>query len=197
MKMQRGFSLIELMVTVAIIGVLAATAIPAFIKYTHKAKTAEARQNLKKIYDGARQYYLEPHYSSVTNMQPVPPHFPDNMGGGDAVAPVGFGAPWPCCSYFIPGTAEKCPLGDWWETTPHWRAIHFSISEPHYYTYIYDPDPPLLQAPFYPQTFTAVARGNLDCDAIPSWFAMYGFVDPVYGDGPIGTSVLQRIDELE
>lgn len=50
-KCQAGFTLIELMVVVAIIGILAAVAIPAFMKNARKAKTAEATTNVKKMYE--------------------------------------------------------------------------------------------------------------------------------------------------
>ena len=50
--------LIEAMIVVAILGTLAAVAIPAFMRYMRKSKTTEAMQGIKKIYDGARTYYL-------------------------------------------------------------------------------------------------------------------------------------------
>ena len=46
---KRGFTLIELMIVVAIIGILAAIAIPNFIKFQAKSKQSEAKTNLKAI----------------------------------------------------------------------------------------------------------------------------------------------------
>ena len=61
------------MIVVAIIGILAAVAIPAFMKYIRKSKTTEARQFVKKIYDGARAYYLDQNYtrSMTFNLLPL------------------------------------------------------------------------------------------------------------------------------
>ena len=48
--LQRGFTLVELMIVVAIIGILAAIAIPNFQKFQARARTSEARSNLKGLF---------------------------------------------------------------------------------------------------------------------------------------------------
>lgn len=47
---EKGFTLVELMVVVAIIGILSAVAIPNFKKYQAKSKTTEAKMQLASIY---------------------------------------------------------------------------------------------------------------------------------------------------
>jgi len=54
---KRGFTLIELMIVVAIIGLLAAIAIPNFIKFQARSKVSEVRMNLKGMYTAQKAYY--------------------------------------------------------------------------------------------------------------------------------------------
>lgn len=54
---RQGFSLIELMITIAILGILAAIAIPAFTSYMARSKTSEATSNLDEMFKSASVYY--------------------------------------------------------------------------------------------------------------------------------------------
>lgn len=59
LKRQDGFTLVELMVVVAIIGLLSAVAIPNFKKYQAKAKMSEAKLQLSAIYTAESSFYSD------------------------------------------------------------------------------------------------------------------------------------------
>src|SRR5437773_844415 len=65
MKGDRGFTLIELMIVVAIIGILAAIAIPNFMTYQAKARQSEAKVNLGGLFTTATSYFAENNTFSV------------------------------------------------------------------------------------------------------------------------------------
>nr|BFD62398.1 hypothetical protein BdHM001_10790 [Bdellovibrio sp. HM001] len=58
-KSQSGFSLVELMVVVAIIGILASIAIPSINKYMAKARQSEAKTNLSSLYTAEKAFFTE------------------------------------------------------------------------------------------------------------------------------------------
>ena len=59
LRSKKGFTLVELMIVVAIIGILAAIAIPNFLNFRMKAKTAEAKSNLGAIRSTEVAYFAE------------------------------------------------------------------------------------------------------------------------------------------
>ena len=59
MKNKKAFTLIELMIVVAIIGILAAIAIPDFLRFQAKAKQSEAKSNLGAIFVCQVAYFGE------------------------------------------------------------------------------------------------------------------------------------------
>ena len=160
LKNKKGFTLIELMIVVAIIGILAAIAIPAFVKYLKQTKTSEASLNLKTLADGASAYFQSEQYDNQGN--PVNRQFPtDNYtSAGSAVAEVPASVP----------AASKTDIGTSFEGAP-WQALKFSISKPVYYRYSYQAT---NQTGTAVDSFVSFAEGDLDGDSTTSKFNVNG-----------------------
>lgn len=153
--MQSGFTLIELMIGVAIIGILAAVATPLFVSYTKKARAAETAELLRHMMDGAKTYYIGTHHQGDKLAQTSSSQlFPVSVGRTPAAS---------CCTF-----GRKCP-GDpsLWDD-PSWKAIGFQLTQPHYYRYSF------TSTNGAPSTFTARAEGDLDCDGDLSRYTLYG-----------------------
>ncbi|MBU0551801.1 pilin [Myxococcota bacterium] len=180
-KQRSGFTLIELMIVVAIIGLLAAIAVPAFTKYIRRAKTTEATMNLRKMFDSSVAYYETDH--STRQGDSVLPQFPIAPEGSALGPGAGHN---PCCS----PQGDKCDptaFPDGWDHAV-WQALNFAVDDPHYFWYEYQSAGFGADAAAGGARFTARAMGNLNCNQVYSTFERVGGADPegnVMGGGGI------------
>ena len=141
----RGFTLIELMMVVAIIGILASVAIPTFSKFTLRTKTAERMTILRAMRDAAEQCYR------------VNGRFPP-----DPANPVVFSGYSPA---FPPTTYKRrmFPL-----PTPEWRLVEpfLMVEGDTYYSYSFSA---AERNGAVPAGLTVTAVGDLDGDSRTSW----------------------------
>jgi type IV pilus assembly protein PilA len=72
-KSNKGFTLIELMIVVAIIGILAAIAIPNFLRFQLKAKSSEGKVNIAAIRTAEESYLAEFGVYVIAPLSPLAP----------------------------------------------------------------------------------------------------------------------------
>jgi type IV pilus assembly protein PilA len=151
-KSFRAFTLVELMVVVAIIGVLAAIAIYGVSSYLRHSKTAEATRNLGAIENGERaQYQIETPAGAATS-QTYYHEFCQTTPPTPASPP--------------PASKYTSSAVDW--ANPGWACLKFAINSPQYYTYATTIYVLLGTAAFY----------TADGDGTVSTFEISGFGGP-------------------
>lgn len=179
---KRGFTLIELMIVVVIIGVLAALAIYGVQKYVANSKSAEARMMLGRMskdhlaaFEGENQAYaiLAAGASAAVSRAlcpaiPVAEASVDDVPGGEKTQPTPE-------RFRSPADGQGESYG--------WACLNFSISTPTYYRYRMDSSqaaglaPAAMVPAVATNTFTAIAEGDLDNDTVTSLFRIGGRVD--------------------
>ena len=89
---QAGFTLVEIMIVVAIIGLLAAIAIPNFVKARATSQANACINNLRQIDAAANQFALEQHKSTgaaITLTTDLTPYIKLNSAGSLPACPAG------------------------------------------------------------------------------------------------------------
>jgi prepilin-type N-terminal cleavage/methylation domain-containing protein len=171
MRKQRGFTILELMVIVCILGILSAAALPAYTRYIRRAATVEATLSIRRMYDGAVAYFLGEHADIAGNIQR---RFPDSVGPTPAVIP--------------PGIKVLVSTTEW--AQPAWAALTFSVNDPQRFSYSFNNNN-LSGAAAAGQV---IAQGDLNANGV---FSTYERTLQATNEGVQGGAALTIINELE
>ncbi len=162
LKLQRGFTLVELMIVVAIIGVLAALSIYGVTKYIANAKTAEARTGIGQIAkDAGSAFQRENMAGSVLSLDA-------NAAITNRLCPAAVNIP-----ASVPKAQKIQSNPASWAADAGWKCLKFSMKDPQYYQYQYLTTG---DGSADGHGFDAVARGDLNGNGVNSEFKLSGKV---------------------
>ena len=205
----KGFTLIELMIVVAILGILAVVAVPALQKYMRRAKTAEAKTQLAKIYDAASSFFKSEHaqrgatafIGSGGNVADLAPHlcpYPQGQpGGGEAgITPdINFNCNQGPGARCIPATGGG-GAGYYdialWNNNAVWNGLNYLQEQGHYFHYNFISVN--TTSGYGACQFTAQAFADLDDDSIFSTYERSGAGDIQGVNAAIGLYVDQEVE---